>query len=299
MAGQSEAKKQRPNLRQRRVAATLKEWRKRTGRSQADVGAQLRWSAAKVNRFENEQPAGPAEIIALAAILGVDEEERDRVVTYAVKGQEGLVWWRAFVDAGQDFDDFMLTESEATLVRNKESLLLPGLGQDEAYTTAAIMAWETEPGEVITKARQEEIDKIIEARREVRRRRQMRVTTQDNPMQFRAIIYRGALDQPVLPPRQMAGALGHLLSIAELPNVTVQILETCAAGFDQAYHLMNFEGEGDAAAVFVDMLTSGLFIESNDDVATYSLMFERLARQALKPEASARRIDEVRRALLT
>jgi transcriptional regulator with XRE-family HTH domain len=289
LADNPEAEKAGPNIRQRRVAAKLKEWRGRTGRSTQDVANQLRWSAAKLNRLEkaSQKPyAGPAEIIALAAILGVDETERDQVVTYAVKGQEGLVWWRAFVKAGRDFDDFMATESEATRVRNKESLILPGLAQDEAYMTAAILAWMNEPDE-----------EIMEARRELRRRRQARVTAADNPVHFHAVVYNAALTQPLLPPREMAGTLGHLLSLSELPNVTVQILMSCPAGFDLAYHLMNFEGEDEAAAVFVDQLNSGLFIESAEDVEAYNLNFKRLARQALDPDASARHIDEVRRAL--
>jgi len=289
LADNPEAKAVGPNIRQRRVAARLKEWRDRTGRSTQDVAAQLRWSAAKLNRFEkaSQKPyAGVAEIIALAAILGVDETERDRVVTYAIKGQEGLVWWRALVQGGRDFDDFMATESEATRLRNKESLLVPGLAQDEPYMTAAILAWMDEPDE-----------EIIEARRELRRRRQMRVTAPDDPMQFHAVINNAALTQPILPPDKMAGTLGHLLSLSELPNVTVQVLMGCPGGFDQAYHLMNFEGEDEAAAVFVDQLNSGLFIESKEDVEAYNLNFERLARQALDPQASARHIDEVRRAL--
>ncbi|SEF34455.1 Helix-turn-helix domain-containing protein [Amycolatopsis pretoriensis] len=292
MADKPEVKKARPNIRQRRVAARLKAWRAATGKTTEEAAAQLRWSAAKLNRFETAgQIAGPAEIIALAAILGVDEEERDRVVTYAVKGQEGLVWWRAFADAdtGDDFADFMVTESDATDVWNKEALLMPGLLQDEDYMTRLMRAWNSD-------------DDRIEARRELRRRRQERVTS--GALRIKAIIYEAAFHQPFV----SRGQKDHLLTMGELPNVTWQVLPaeaaedapvkteqgSPAAGFEAAYHLMKFENEEDVSAVYVENLTSGLYIESRPDVEAYTLNFERLERLALDPNASARWLERAR-----
>jgi len=287
-------KVKRPNIRQRRVAAWLKEWRKRTGRSTEDVASQLRWSPAKLNRFElATQIAGPAEIIALAAILGVDEAERDRVVTWAIKGAEGLVWWRPFTseDAGDDFVDFMHTESEATTVWSKEGLLVPGLLQDDAYMTLLMRSWTAD-------------DDRIEARRELRRRRQARLTATADPLNLHAIIYEAAMLQPFVPPSQ----IDHLLAMAELPNVKVQVLPTQpesagpgggetkspAPGFEASYALMKFDDEADASAVYVENLTSGLYIESSSDVGVYTLNFERLENQALDPNASARWLESLR-----
>jgi transcriptional regulator with XRE-family HTH domain len=295
VADKPEVKKARPNIRQRRVAARLKAWRAATGKSTEDAAAQLRWSAAKLNRYETAgQIAGPAEIIALAAILGVDEEERDRVVTYAVKGQEGLVWWRAFADAdtGDDFADFMVTEADASAVWAKEALLIPGLLQEEDYMTSLMRSWTSD-------------ETRIEARRELRRRRQARVTSGE--LSFKGIIYEAAFDQPMMSPAQTE----HLLTMGELANVTWQVLlaksveaaktahaeaaegdpekkpDHPAAGFAAAYHLMKFDDEDDVSAVYVENLTSGLYIESKEDVEVYTLHFERLERLALDPKASA------------
>ncbi|MCA1193497.1 MULTISPECIES: helix-turn-helix transcriptional regulator [unclassified Saccharopolyspora] len=53
---------------------------------QDDVAAALQWSKAKVSRFENaDQIPGPAEVLALAAIYGVNEAERDQYVALSLQ----------------------------------------------------------------------------------------------------------------------------------------------------------------------------------------------------------------------
>lgn len=290
MAEKPQVKKPRPNIRQRRVAAKLKAWRDATGRSLEEVGPQLGWSDSKLNRYEKcTQIAGPAEIIALAAILGVPEAERDRVVQYAVKGQEGLVWWRAYTDdADDDFADFMDTESEATTVCMWESLFVPGPLQDDDYADVWFRAWMDEPDEA-----------ALEARRELRRVRRARLTEGPNPPALRAVIFAAALMPSVVPvPAPVLGRqIDGLLALGERPNVKIRVLTSAGgpfAGFGSSYHLMSFEGEEDVAAVYVENLTSGLYIESDVDVATYTLNFERLEARALDPEASAQWMRSIR-----
>lgn len=283
------SKKPRPNIRQRRVAKKLREWRNRTGRTQEAVATQLHWSQPKLNRFENATTiAGPAEVIALAAVLGVSEEERDVVLTYAQAGQEGLVWWRAYANTDGDFADFIETEAEATLVRNVQTLLIPGLLQTDAVAELLARAWQGEA---------ETDEAVIERRRAIRQRRQARLTDQDNPLQLHAIIHEAALQEPLGGVEIKEPQLDHLLDMSKRSNVTIQVIEVdhdVYPGFGASYHLVHFD-QGEAAAVYMDNLTSGLYVEAEEDVEAYTLNFERLRKHhALDPETSAQRIAEIR-----
>src|SRR5215217_2316534 len=126
----------RPNVRQRRVARTLREWRKATGSTMEEVAQKLRWSQPKLSRFERADViAGPAEIIALATILEVDDDERDATVALAMSSSENSTWWNSYGPevVRNDFADYMETEAEASLVYNVETMMVPGLLQTENY----------------------------------------------------------------------------------------------------------------------------------------------------------------------
>ena len=91
------AKTPAPPVRQRRVGRKLREWRKRVDLTIDQVAEKTGWSPAKVSRFERaDTAAGPAEVVALATLLGIPDRERDRVVTLAVGSGENSGWWRSY-----------------------------------------------------------------------------------------------------------------------------------------------------------------------------------------------------------
>ncbi|WP_216206964.1 helix-turn-helix domain-containing protein [Amycolatopsis aidingensis] len=284
------AKTTRPSVRQRRVARTLRRWRKeRDAGTLQDVAGQLHWPHAKLSRFETATyPAGPAEIIALATIYGVEDEERDRVVKLAVEALDDPGFWR---DYGPDtvptyLTDYLETEAEATAVRNLEALLIPGLLQTAAYTDALVRAWLRTPDE-----------QLVEERRHLRQQRQARLDDPENPLHLHAVVHESALLQAVGGVDTMAEQLDHLVIKARQPHITLQVLPVELGpypGFGASYHLLDF-GDGDVAAVYLENLDDGWFIEDEPSIEAYTLNFERVSELALDTEASARRIAEIRR----
>jgi transcriptional regulator with XRE-family HTH domain len=255
-----------------------------------EVGRRLRWSESKLSRFERaEVNAGPAEIIALATIYGIDETVRDDTVRLAVDAMENEDrWGRYSPDSLRgDFKDYVEDEAEAAEIHNVETVLISGLLQTAAYSEALLRGWAPDIG-----------DEVIAERRELRQQRQARLDDPDNPLHLHAILHEPALHLPVGGLAVMRGQLDHLLARAELPNITVQIMPSSVGAFPgigTSYHLVSFN-PGETGAIFLENLRGGVYIEEESDIERYTLNFERLRSIALAPEVSAKRITEIRKA---
>jgi transcriptional regulator with XRE-family HTH domain len=278
-----------PNVRQRRVARRLRQWRTAKDMTLDDVRGRLKWSESKLSRFERaEVNAGPAEIIALATIYGIDEQIRDATVRLAVDAVEKADRWGRFGPDSLrgDFKDFVDDEAEAAEIRSVETVLISGLLQTPAYAEALLRGWAPDNA-----------DEVIAERRELRQQRQARLDDSENPLHLHAILHEPALHLPIGGPAVMREQLDHLLARAKMPNITVQLLPTSLGAFPgigTAYHLVNFDRD-EMSAIFLENLRGGVYLEEASDVETYTLNFERLRKIALAPKASAQRIAEIKK----
>ncbi|WP_263247218.1 helix-turn-helix domain-containing protein [Saccharopolyspora rosea] len=275
------------NVRQRKVARTLREWRKSKGATQDDVAKQLRWSVPKLSRYERaDTVAGPAEIIAIGTVLHIDEEERDRLVRLAMASFESG-WWSAYSSevVRGDFEDYLEVEAAATKLRSFEIHLVPGLLQTADYYDAILRGGVRAVD-----------DELAQARTQLRRQRQARLDHEDHPLTYHAIVHESALQLPIGGAEVMREQLDFLLARSELGNVTVQVLPIDAGaypGIGTAYHLVTF-GPDHAEGVYLENLHDGLYVEEDEEIEVYTLAFERLERRALPADASADRIAEIR-----
>ncbi|MEU5850075.1 helix-turn-helix domain-containing protein [Saccharopolyspora shandongensis] len=274
------------NVRQRRVARTLRDWRRSKGATQEEVAKPLRWSVPKLSRIERADTiAGPAEIIAIGTVLGIEEPERDRLVQLAVASLE-TGWWNTYApDAVRgDFEDYLEVEEVATLLRTFEIHLVPGLLQTAEYYEA-----------ILREAVKGSHEELLSARRRLRQERQARLDA-ESPLSYHAIVHESALRLPIGGHDVMRNQLEHLLARNELPNVTLQVLPVDVGaypGFGSAYHLVT-SGPEDVQGVYLENLHDGLYLEDDAEIQVYTLTFERLAERALSPEASVQRIADLR-----
>jgi hypothetical protein len=254
------------------------------------VRQQLTWSEAKLSRFERaEVNAGPAEVIALATIYGINDTIRDSTVRLAINATKTNDQWGRYSPDSlpSDLKEAVEDEAEAAEIRNVETLLITGLLQTSAYAEALLRGWDPDVGE-----------EVIAERHDLRRQRQARLDDPDNPLNLHTILYEPALQVPIGSPAVMCEQLDHLLARAKLPTITVQVLPSSAGaypGIGTSYNLVDFD-LGETGAVYLDNLTGGVYLEEEEDIRGYTLNFERLRVIALAPRASARRIAEIRRA---
>ncbi|MBB5157822.1 helix-turn-helix domain-containing protein [Saccharopolyspora phatthalungensis] len=274
------------NVRQRRVARTLRDWRRSKGATQEEVAKPLNWSVPKLSRFERADTiAGPAEIIAIGTVLGIEDAERDRLVRLATASIEPG-WWNTYTpDAVRlGFEDYLEAEEIARRLQSFEIHLVPGLLQTAGYYEA-----------ILREAVKGSHEELLNERRQLRQERQARLNASDNPLTYHAIVHESALRLPIGGPEVMRNQLRHLLSRNELPNVTIQILPIDAGaypGLGCAYHLIT-SGPDDVQGVYLENLHDGLYLEDDAEIQVYTLAFERLEGRALSPAASVRRITEL------
>jgi hypothetical protein len=240
-----------------------------------------------LSRFERaEVIAGPAEIIALAAVLGVDEATRDKIVRLAIAASAGKDEWGPYGPDSMrgDFKDFVEDEAEATEVRTVETVLITGLLQTSAYAEALLGVRAAEVS-----------SEIVAERTQLRRQRQARLDGEPSPLRLHAILHEPALYLPIGGADVMRAQLAHLIHRGQRENVTIQLLPSSLGAFPgigTAYHLIYFE-PGEPAAAYVEGLQDGSYIEDESELAAYNLTFELLREQALSPEGSVRRIAEI------
>lgn len=183
-------------------------------------------------------------------------------------------WVRAFLDM----------EERATVLRNWESVVVPGLLQTEAYARG-----------VLRGARPADSDAAIEQLVAARISRQAIWEREDpEPPILSAILGEAVLRQRVGDALVMREQLGRLVEAAENPRITIQVMPFTAAahpGLLGPFVVASFENGPDAA--YLDSVLDGQVSERRKQVAQARLLYDTMAREALSPGASTEKIMKV------
>jgi Domain of unknown function (DUF5753)/Helix-turn-helix domain len=276
-----------PTVRWRKVARALRRWRREAGLRLEDICTPLSWATSKLSRMERaEQMIGPAEVIALATIYGIKEQERDRYVALALQSrQKG--WWVAYnvwEAVPEDFEEFVGLESEASRVRSYEDMVVTGLLQTEAYATALIRGG---------------VPRVDESAVEERVR--LRMARQDRlhdgvPLRLDCVLTEAALRQQVGGAEVMREQLRHLLDMGELPHVCIQVVPLAAGAYPAQncpFQLVSFPDPEDPAVACVEHPGGALYVEETQEVEAFILNFDGLTQRSLCPAESAELIREI------
>lgn len=279
-----------PPVRRRLIGAALRRFRERAGFTLDDAARILECDRSKISRIETGQRSvRPKELRELLDEYGVDQVRKDALVTIARQvGQAG--WWQSYINVLPDaYQDFISLEASAAIIWTYEAQLVPGLLQTEGYARAVASAHLVAEGE-------EQREQFVEARLN-----RQAVLTRDDPLQFWAILSEGALRQMVGGPEVMRAQLRHLIEINESrANVNIQVLPFSAgahAATSGPFVILKFPEAPDLGVVYLEGQTGGIYLETVDEVARYTLVFEHLRASALPMPATMRTIDEVARSI--
>lgn len=94
----------------------------------------------------------------------------------------------------------------------------------------------------------------------------------------------------------MIEQLERLVELSHLPHVTVQVLPFdmgAHPGINGQYAILEFPDAADSSVVYIEGVTSDLYLEKANDVQLYSVMYEHLRAQALNVEQTRIFIDEI------
>jgi transcriptional regulator with XRE-family HTH domain len=274
-----------PTVRRRRLALELRRLREAARLTCEEVAEHLECSTSKVSRIETGRVSvSPRDVRDMLDLYGVSAQQGASLVQLARDSrQKG--WWHAFSDTIQpQFATYIGLESAASEIRIYEVTLIPGLLQTEEYARTVFAAG-TVGGD----------HDGIERNVALLMARQPLLTGNDPPRLW-AVLDEAALRRTVGGAGLMRLQLDHLLDLARLPNVAIQVIPFGAGAhpaMGRPFVILAFPERADPDVVYLEDLTSALYVEDVDEVDRYNMFFNHLRATALSFEDSATRIMSV------
>ncbi len=173
-------------------------------------------------------------------------------------------------------------EPRARALRSWDPLLIPGLLQTEDYARALFTGG-------LAKSSDE-----IQAKVTARMRRQA-ILERDNPPVVWALIEEGVLCRRIGGPEVMFGQMSHLATMAERPNITIQLVPSdtqCTVGYSSGFILAELPES--PTVVSVESLERGVVSSDYDHVCHVWDRYDKLRSEAHRAPESLNRIREVR-----
>jgi len=116
-----------------------------------------------------------------------------------------------------------------------------------------------------------------------------KVLTQPSPPKLWAVLDEAALHRPPNGPATMRDQVRHLLELADLPNVTVQVVPFTAGPHAAAggpFTILRFPAPDMPDVVYLEQLNSATYIERPQEVVGYLTVMDELGGRAATPAAS-------------
>ncbi len=268
-------------MRRRLVGGALRRYRESVGYALEDAARVLECDRSKISRIETGQRGiRPKELRELLAEYGVPASEQLALVAIASRGGQHS-WWHPYAEVlTDDYLDYVIMESAAAEIMTYEAQLIPDLLQTDAYARAIAAA---EPGYLTDQQREDAV-----AAKAVRRQAVL-----DGNRRLGVVLGEGALHQAVGGADVLAGQIGHLAKLSsEFPSVTIQVLPFSAgaraAAGGGSLAILRFPDAPSLGVVYLEALSGGVYLESQEEVARYVRAFALLRAAALSPAESAR-----------
>jgi transcriptional regulator with XRE-family HTH domain len=242
-----------------------------------EVAERLLVSQSKISRLENgRRSISQRDVRDLCGVYEVEDVRIVDSLMQMAKDSRQQGWWHSFGDI--PYSVYIGLETDAASLRVYDPLVVPGLLQTRPYAESLIQGAlpEAAPGD-------------IEKRVQVRLRRQERISDPENPLRLWAVLDEAALRRTVGNKQVMIEQLGHLVEMSHVPHVTVQVIPfTMGAhpGVSGQYAILEFPDAADSSVVYIEGVTSDLYLEKANDVQKYSVMYEHLRAQALNADQS-------------
>lgn len=268
------------------LGAQLRRLREERGITREAARAAIRSSPAKISRLELGRVGFKARDMAdLLTLYGItDEQDRDAFLTLVQRANEPG-WWRQYSDVLSSwFETYLGLEQASSVIRTYEIQFVPGLLQTEDCARAVM-----------------QLCQLHDSTDEIDRRVALRMTRQDFLTQPEAPDYWAVMDEAVLrrplgSPAALRAQVRHLLEMTELPNITLQVVPFRAGGHSAAggqFTILRFAEPDLPDIVYLEQLTSAVYLDKKRETDNYQLVMDRLCVQAESPEATTSLLKEI------
>ncbi|MGB3443419.1 MAG: Scr1 family TA system antitoxin-like transcriptional regulator [Actinophytocola sp.] len=268
--------KRAPFLR-RRLGRRLREIREGANFTLAEAAKRLDKTRSALQRIETG--ATRADVHFIRSAMDVYDRYDETLIGEAREAMKPP-WFRSY---GIEDMGYVDVETHAASVKEFSGLKLPGLLHTEAYIRA-----------LFAHSRRRRSPEQLRNDIEVRMIRQERLTSERDPLELDVIIDESALRRDVGDEAVMQEQLRHLVEMAELSCVSLQVLPLkIHSALDGGFTLLSFHDRDEPDLLFVEYGTGALHIEEDPEVRACRLNFDRLGVEALSPDDSVALIKRI------
>ncbi|PRH78586.1 transcriptional regulator [Streptomyces solincola] len=251
------------------LGSQLRRLRESRGITREAAGYSIRASESKISRMELGRVSFKArDIEDLLTLYGVTDEAERTALLALVREANVVGWWHSYGDVLPGwFQTYIGLEGAASAIRIYEVQFVHGLLQTEAYAHAVVARGM--PG-----ASDAEIDRRVALRAE-----RQKVLVAERAPHFHAVLDEAALRRPYGDRAVMREQLKHLIEVSEQPNVTLQVMPFSFgghAGESGAFTMLRFPESDLSDLVYLEQMTSSLYLDKPEDVAQYERALDRL-----------------------
>ncbi|HEU5027530.1 MAG TPA: helix-turn-helix transcriptional regulator [Spirillospora sp.] len=268
------------------LGAQLRRLRERQGIPTDRAGYEIRASHSKISRMELGRVGfKERDVSDLLTLYGVSDPAERAPLLELAKEANTPGWWHRYGDVLPSwFEVYLGLEEAASLLRTYELQFVPGLLQTEDYAHAVVRLGYSDAS-----------DEEVERRVQVRTTRQRRFASPGAPTLW-AVLDEAVVRRPVGGYEVMRRQVEHLIAMSELPNVTLQIVPFGAGGHAAAggpFTILRFAEPDLSDVVYLEQLTSALYLDKPTDVDTYVRVMNELSIKALHPRTTRRLLLEL------
>jgi transcriptional regulator with XRE-family HTH domain len=283
VAGERESRD--PAVQRRRLRTELRQARQQAEMTQKDVARALDWSPSKLIRIESG--AVGLSTTDLKALLQhyhiVDQARIDSLVDLARASR--TPGWSEYKDVvHQGFLTMLGHESSASIVRQYQPALVPGLLQTEEYARAILR-------KVLRTSGADE-DKLWELRE-----RRQRLHERENPPAMFFVVDEAVVRRLVGGPGVMRRQLEKLREFADLPHVTILVIPFAKGahqGMTGPIVILEFPDAADANLVYLENARGdSVFRDEPQETDRYLAMFFELEDDAVDADQSKVLLDKL------
>lgn len=265
----------------RQLGRQLRQLRREAGLSLDEAAKLLECSSSRLDRYETGQQVADVHWVrGMLDLYGASEGWDQMLALTRLAREPG--WWRQY---GLNDRGYVPLEASATLVREFNPMVVPGLLQTPEYARAL-------SGMAVVLMSDGRVERDVE----VRTIRQRRLLAEDHPLELETIMDETVLHRPIGDAKVLRAQLEHLLMMAEVDTVTLRVLPTDVGahpGLDGGFILLSFADLDEPDIVYVEPLTGSLHIDRAQVVTRCRLAFDRLRSAALDPADSLALVERV------
>lgn len=278
-----------PTVLQMVLGRRLQDLRSAAKLTAKEAGDLIRQAPTSVTRMERAEVSLKwATVKALLETYGVAEAEAQEFLDLTEQAKVPG-WWQGYRDALPSwFAVYVSLETSAAQIRLYEPHVVPGLLQTEDYARDVLSVG-------LPAVSSEELERRVALRME----RRVLVTRPDPPHVW-VVMDETVLRRPASSTDVMQAQLDHLIEVAQLPHVTVQVASFKAGlhpGAFGPFTLFRFQVSEFPEVVCTDSLSGANYMEDRVEVALYREVLDRMTSQAMSKRRTWEFLGDVRKEL--